>query len=128
MKSQLGRRSWFTVVATTSMLIVFAGCVQPPEPAANAAGNRNPVIARLVADPPVINVGSSSNITVEATDPDNNLLTYRWSASTGDIIGEGPSVRFTASFCCRGPNLVKVTVNDNAGGSTTQSVDVFINY
>ena len=128
MKSQLGWRSWSTRVAITSMLIVFADCAQPPEPTANAGGNRNPDIRSLTADPPAVNVGSSSNITVDATDPDNNPLTYQWSASTGDIIGKGPSIRFTASFCCRGPNFVKVTVKDNAGGSATQSVDVFINY
>ena len=122
MKRQIG----FGVVVL--VLLARTGCVQPPEPELNSGGNRNPVITSLTADPPVINVGTSSNVAVEATDPDNNPLTYHWSASTGDIIGEGPSVRFTASFCCRGPNFVKVTVKDNAGGSATQSVDVFINY
>ncbi len=108
--------------------LLALSCVQPTADAVNSAGNRITVIQSLIADPPAINVGSSSTVTVNATDPDNQPLTYKWSASTGDIIGEGASVRFSASFCCRGPNFVKVTVRDNAGGSTTQSVDVFINY
>lgn len=108
--------------------LVLLSCVQPINDAANTSGNRNPVIQSLAANPPAVDVGSSATITVTATDPDNQPLSYRWSASTGDIIGEGASVRFSASFCCRGPNYVQVTVKDNAGGSVTQQVDVFINY
>ncbi len=103
-------------------------CVQPADEPANTAGNRNPVIQSVVADPPTMNVGSSSTVTVLATDPENQPLTYKWIASTGDIIGEGPIVHYTASYCCAGPNVIKVTVKDNAGGSATQSVDIFINY
>ncbi|MCW5894261.1 MAG: hypothetical protein KIT50_01570 [Bacteroidetes bacterium] len=110
------------------LIVLLAGCVQPGDDAVNAPGNRDPVIGSLTASPSSVDVGSSSTITVVATDPENQPLSYKWSASTGDIIGEGPSVRFSASFCCRGPNYVQVTVKDNAGGSTTQQVDVFINY
>jgi hypothetical protein len=108
--------------------VVFLSCVQPDDGATNSSGNRNPVIQSLEANPPTVNVGSSSTVTVVASDPDDQPLTYKWQASTGDIIGDGASVRFSASFCCRGPNTVVVTVKDNAGGSTTQLVDVFINY
>lgn len=103
-------------------------CVHPSDEAGSVAGNRNPIIQSLVVEPSVMDVGSSANVTVVATDPDNQPLTYKWSASTGDIIGEGAMVRYTASFCCSGPNLIRVTVRDNAGGSATQSVDIFINY
>lgn len=103
-------------------------CVHPTDEGAGTAGNRPPIIQSLTATPSTINVGSSATVEVVASDPDNQPLTYKWSASTGDIIGEGSSVRFTASFCCRGPNYVQVTVKDNAGGSVTERVDVFINY
>ena len=106
----------------------FSGCVQPPDDPVSAGGNRPPIINRLTATPSQIPVGESSSIRCEATDPDNSPLTYRWWASTGDIIGEGKEVRFSASFCCAGPNFVEVTVKDNAGGSVTQRIDVFIFY
>jgi hypothetical protein len=109
----------------TAMLM---SCVQPTSDDASVSGNRNPVIESLTASPPVINVGSTTTVSVTASDPDNQPLSYKWVASTGDIIGEGASVRFSASYCCAGPNYVRVTVKDNAGGSTTQQVDVFINY
>jgi len=108
--------------------IALLSCVQPEGDPVNATGNRNPMIESLVADPTTFNVGASSSVTVTATDPDNNPLTYQWRASTGDIIGQGPTVLFSASFCCAGPNVIWVTVKDNAGGIASQSVDIFINY
>jgi hypothetical protein len=116
------------VIVMLPYFTLVTSCVQPPEPTGNVGGNRNPVIRSLIAEPPSISVGSSSTVTVDAMDPDHDPLTYRWSASTGDIIGEGSSVRFTASFCCAGPNYVKVTVSDNSGGNVSQMVDVFISY
>jgi len=117
-----------TAAALLAPLVVLAGCVQPEDTGVNPAANSNPIIENLTAEPPVLFVGESSTLTVMATHPQGKPLTYRWGASTGDIIGSGPSVRFTASFCCAGPNYVTVTVLDNAGGSATKTVDVMIYY
>jgi hypothetical protein len=114
---------WYAILAT---VFLIGGCVQPELDPVLQGGNRLPVISSLVADPPEITVGESSNITVVASDPDNDPLTYRWSSSTGDVIGEGPSVRFSAAFCCAGPNYVQVAVRDNGGGSATEKVHVLI--
>lgn len=115
---------WFIALLGATL----AGCVQPMDDSASATGNRNPVIESFVADPAQFDVGASSNVTVVARDPDNDPLSYQWRASTGDIIGEGAVVIYTASFCCAGPNLIWVTVKDNRGGSVTQALDIFINY
>ena len=117
-----------TVAALLAPLAVWVGCVQPEDTGVNPAANSNPVIESLTAEPPVLSVGESSTLRVVASHPQGKPLTYRWGASTGDIIGSGPSVRFTASFCCAGPNYVTVTVLDNAGGSATKTVDVLIYY
>jgi hypothetical protein len=111
------------------ILLAFGvGCVEPPDAPNSAAGNQNPRIITLTASPDRMPVGQSSNVTVVADDPDGQPLTYRWVASTGDIIGEGESIRYTASFCCAGPNFIQVTVADNAGGSATKTLDIFIEY
>ena len=114
--------------ALTAPFFFFASCVQPEEASVNPDTDSNPVIVSITADPPEISVGQSSTVTVIANHPQGKPLTYRWGATTGDIIGSGASVRFSASFCCTGPNYVTVTVLDNAGGSSTQNVDVFIYY
>ena len=113
--------------ALMAPLFILTSCIQPEETPVSADGS-NPVIVSITADPPEISVGQSSTVTVVATHPLGKPLTYRWGATTGDIIGSGPSVRFSASFCCAGPNYVTVTVLDNAGGSSMQDVDVFIYY
>jgi hypothetical protein len=118
----------FLPAALAAPLLILAGCVQPEETAVNPDADSNPVITSLVAEPDQISVGQSSTITVAATHPQGKPLTFRWGASTGDIIGSGPSVRYTASFCCAGPNYVTVTVLDNAGGSATKNVDILIYY
>ena len=112
--------------ALLAPLVFLAGCVHPEDTSVSSDPNGNPVIVSLLADPAGFSVGQSSTITVAASHPQGKPLTYRWGASTGDIIGSGPSVRFTASFCCAGPNYVTVTVYDNTGGSATKSVDVLI--
>ena len=108
--------------------LFFSGCVQPEETGVNSAPNSNPVIESLTVEPSMLSVGQSSTVTVVASHPQGKPLTYRWGASTGDIIGSGTSVRYTASFCCAGPNYVTVTVLDNTGGSATKNIDVFIYY
>jgi hypothetical protein len=106
--------------------VIWAGCVQPQPTESTSAGNQNPIIRNLTADPPIISVGSSCTLTADALDPDGDPLTYQWYASAGDIIGQGPSVRYTASFCCTGSNRITVTVKDNRGGSTTRSIEVAV--
>lgn len=109
---------------TFIVAFVLVGCVQPHPTEATAS---DPIIRKLTADPPVIQIGASSTVTVEAEDPFGGPLSYQWTASAGDIIGQGESVRYTASFCCTGSNRVKVTVKNNRGGSTSQSIDVYVN-
>lgn len=107
-------------------LFLIASCVQPEAALVNPDPNGNPIIESLVVDPPEVSIGQSSTVTVTASHPGGKPLTYRWGATTGDIIGSGVSVRYSASFCCAGQNYVTVTVLDNAGGSATQDVGVFI--
>lgn len=107
--------------------LALSGCVQPVEEGSGSGGNRDPVIQSLAADPIGIPTGGLTTITVVADDPDNQPLTYSWSATSGDFLGEGASVRYTASYCCAGLNQIRVTVRDNAGGisSREMAINVF---
>lgn len=108
------------------LAIVTTGCVQPLPTDSSSLENRSPIIRSLRADPPSIAVGSICTLTVEADDPEGDAITYAWYASAGDIIGQGPSVRYTASFCCTGSNKVTVTVTDERGASSSKSIDVYV--
>ncbi len=93
--------------------------------AVTAPPNRNPVIASLVASPASVRRGGSSTITVSASDPDGNPLTFAWSTTGGVLSGTGNGATLTAPGTT-GPVTVDVTVTDGAGGAAAQNVVVTV--
>ena len=58
--------------------------------------NRAPTISSLVADADWTLPLGSIQVTCEATDPDDDELSYEWSATRGNISGTGAAVNWTA--------------------------------
>jgi hypothetical protein len=58
--------------------------------------NRAPTISSLVADADWTLPLGSIQVTCEATDPDDDELSYEWSATGGNISGTGATVNWTA--------------------------------
>jgi len=96
----------------------------PPPPAAPAApANRPPtVVARC--EPCTVEVGKTSTVTADATDPDGDALTYRWSAPAGSLTN--PTARQTPWTAPNqeGPVQLTVQVNDGKGGTADSSVTI----
>lgn len=107
-------------------LFLFLGCVQPEINETASAPNSNPVIKNLSAAPLSSVVGEIVTVTAEVDDPDGDALSYEWYMTAGDISGNGPVVRYVATYCCLGVNTVRVTVKDGRGGSATKAVDVLV--
>lgn len=107
-------------------LFLFLGCVQPEINETASGPNSNPVIKSLNATPPASNVGEIVTVKVEADDPDGDALSYEWYMTAGDLSGDGPVVRYVATYCCLGVNTVRVTVKDGRGGSVTKAIDVLV--
>jgi hypothetical protein len=63
---------------------------------------------------------SSTEIECKAEDPDGDTLSYRWSATDGQIDGDGPIVKYIAS--ATGDFAVTATVVDSSGAQTKCSV------
>ena len=89
----------------------------------------NPPIITCTANPPTVRVGESSQITSDASSPDNRPLAYFWAASAGGITGGGGN---TAVLDTRGtgagPISVRCTATDDrnlsASAMTTVNVEV----
>ena len=94
----------------------------PPEPDPPPV-NRPPTVTAQ-CDPCEVQVGETSNVTATANDPDNDPLTYRWSAPTGTLNpNDQPSATWTAPNQS-GPVPISVTVDDGRGGTASDTVTV----
>ena len=65
-------------------------------------------------------------LVVKATDPDGDALTYHYSTTAGEILGQGPSVTWKLQGAKFGSYAATVTVMDAKGGEATAVVKVDI--
>lgn len=75
----------------------------------------------LSAQNTTIAIGATTKITASAT---GDGLIYSWSASAGDIIGNGSEITYGAPTCCAGQNSITCTVKDVGGNSQVKSVTI----
>jgi len=81
--------------------------------------NKPPTITSLVADADWTLPSGSIQVTCTASDPDDDELSYEWSATGGDISGTGAAVNWTAPPGVGAYN-VTVVVKDGYGGEATR--------
>jgi len=87
--------------------------------------NQRTVITGLAAEPAKVLPGGSSQIVCNATAPRGGVLSYDWSASGGNITGEGPTVIWTAPYS-QGSYRVTVTVTDSRDNKVTDYLTVIV--
>jgi outer membrane protein OmpA-like peptidoglycan-associated protein len=73
--------------------------------------NDPPTVACVVAKPSILQ-GDTTTVRANAVDPDNDRLTYSWSASGGAIDGKEDSATFSAANLAPGKYPVTATVSD----------------
>ena len=90
----------------------------PPE-------NHSPT-ASCSADKSMVYQDSGDIVAVNATasDPDNDPLTYTWSANGGRVDGNGPQVRWLSAGAATGSYTVTLHVDDGRGGAASCSTDI----
>lgn len=88
--------------------------------------NNIPVISGVVVNPAVVDAGATTNITVTATDLDNDPLTYLYQVNGGAIQGTGPAVQWIAPSIS-GAYSVTVTVSDGLGGEAIGTAALTVN-
>ena len=87
--------------------------------------NDAPAIVGLTADAGWTTPSGNLQLTCTASDPDEDELSYDWSASGGDISGTGPAVSWTAPETTGTYNLT-VVVKDTYGDSATRTMTVSV--
>lgn len=86
----------------------------------SSPSNRDPVIASVAVVPSSVSAGGSAQVTVTASDPDEDSLTYAYTPNGGAITGSGSQVTWTAPNAA-GAYSVSVSVSDGNGGQAVGS-------
>ena len=96
----------------------------PPPPPAPAAPENRPPTVKARCEPCTVEVGRTSTVTADASDPDGDALTYKWSAPAGTFArGTDRQTPWTAPMQ-EGPVQVTVVVSDGKGGTASDSVTI----
>jgi outer membrane protein OmpA-like peptidoglycan-associated protein len=95
----------------------------PPPPPPPAPVNRPPGV-RARCEPCTVEVGKTSTVTADATDPDGDTLSYRWSAAAGILASRGDRQSPWTAPMQEGPVPVTVEVSDGKGGTATDAITI----
>lgn len=90
--------------------------------------NGPPVLTNLVTGTPKVSVGSSINLAVSATDPNNDVITYTWllnGLTSPQLVGSGSTAVLTGAAADVGSKTIIVQASDgSAVDSVTFSAEV----
>jgi hypothetical protein len=100
-------------------LVFRFGGAPPPPP-------NHPPVASCSANPASVYAGTGEVVSVhaDATDPDNDTLTYTWTATGGTVDGTGSQVRWSSNGLALGTYTVTAGVSDGRGGTTSCTADI----
>src|SRR5580704_10377333 len=92
----------------------------PPAPV------NHPPVAACSASPTSVFAGSGDTVAVHvnASDPDNDPLTYSYTATGGTVDGSGPDARWSVGDAAAGTYTVTAAVNDGKGGTASCATDI----
>jgi outer membrane protein OmpA-like peptidoglycan-associated protein len=103
--------------------VYVAPAPPPPPPPPPTQQNRPPTV-RARCEPCTVEVGKTSTVTADATDPDGDALTYRWTAAAGSLSAPADRQSPWTAPMQEGPVVVTVEVRDPRGASATDAVTI----
>jgi hypothetical protein len=116
-KPALLKSKWLAgLVLVTIAALLIGGC----------EANLLPVISSLnLASQGEINPGATAQLECDASDPNDDELSYSWSADAGTISGSGANVSWTAPDT-PGTYTVSVEVSDGRDGIATEEIIISV--
>jgi len=109
------------IFASILTLLFLLACKEKDEPEGDPGEQL--VFQSLTADRDTISSGQTTKIEAVAT---GYMLTYKWSATVGDILGSGSIVNYAVSPCQIGTNRVTCEVKDGNNKSETKSITIVV--
>jgi len=111
----MSKKRWLVIIVIVAAAVLLAVLFD------TVLANHRPAIISLEAEPAKVIPLGSCQIACNASDRDGDELSYNWSASGGEINGEGATVTWTAPHPAGSYN-VTVTVTDGRGGDVMSYV------
>ena len=115
-----------TTLLSSGILLGCGGGSEDPTPI--EITNKAPVVS--IAGENSVNEGQTLSLTANASDPDGNISSIKWSTSSTDITltgDDGATVSFIAPDVDNDISLtLNVLVTDNDGATATQSITIII--
>ncbi|HLK09343.1 MAG TPA: OmpA family protein [Candidatus Angelobacter sp.] len=107
--------------ASAGLVLHFGGNPPPPPP-------NHPPTVTLTADPTRVFAGSGDGIALKAqcSDPDNDTLTYKYTATGGTVEGTGADARWNSTGVQPGKYTITATCDDGRGGTANATTDVTV--
>lgn len=107
--------------ASAGLVLHFGGNPPPPPP-------NHPPTVTLSADPTKVFAGSGDGIALKAqcSDPDNDTLTYKYTATGGTVEGTGADARWNSTGVQPGKYTITATCDDGRGGTANATTDVTV--
>jgi outer membrane protein OmpA-like peptidoglycan-associated protein len=96
----------------------------PPPPVVQQPPPNRPPTVTAQCDPCTVQVGQNSTVTANATDPDGDQLTYKWSSPQGSLANPGQRQTQWTAPQQEGTVPVQVAVSDGRGGTANATVNI----
>jgi Big-like domain-containing protein len=115
------------------IVLAVAACGPLLDPAGPSAANRAPEIRAVTLSPPVVTIGGTATVAVDAIDADGDTLYYRYTATAGTLSVPDPSRPNQAVYTHDGgadaADVVVVSVTDprNASASARAQLRLLTN-
>lgn len=104
----------------------FFGGVSYTRPnSAGVSSNRGPLVS-VESDVMEINATGAANLTATGYDADGDTLTYTWTATGGQVSGNGARATYRAAGAAAGRYTIRVLASDGRGGTSNAEVDVTV--
>ncbi|HEX7560585.1 MAG TPA: hypothetical protein VF347_00165 [Candidatus Humimicrobiaceae bacterium] len=88
--------------------------------------NMPPVVSEIALSSDVVYVNKDYDLSITATDPDKDSLTYKWTVTGGTLsVDNAPTVKWTTPAAPENYQ-VKVDVKDSKGALTSKTISVYV--